>query len=50
MNMYEQELLIRLVSATERTAQLLEALMIDDKLIEEREAKYPLANPKRLTK
>lgn len=51
MNMYEQELLIRLVNATERTAELLETLMLDDELIEAQSLKYAkLANQKRITK
>lgn len=50
LNLHETQLLERIAKATERTAQLLEALMIDDGLIEEQAAKYPLANPKRLVK
>ena len=51
MNDHELHLLDRLVKATERTAELLETLMLDDELIEAKSLKYAkLANQKRITK
>lgn len=47
----ELEYLKRITEATERTAELLETLMVDDQLIEPDTVKYAkLANQRRITK
>jgi len=51
MNDDELYLLNRIALATERTAELLETLMLDDELIESKSLKYAkLANQTRITK
>jgi hypothetical protein len=46
-----KDFLERIANATERTAELLETLMLDDELIESNTLKYAkLANQNRLTK
>lgn len=48
---YEHQFLRRTADATERIAELLETLMLEDELIEPETLKYAkLANQKRITK